>query len=213
MSLQISNYISVCYISLNFQSFFLRKWRGVTLSNFKPVQRRPVSFALVPFNIWFSTYSDSWPCPSLWVTCSEERSAAKWLQNQILSSLTWGKTRWSYKTEELEEDSEVLAVPARMFFSGDRWVVPQDMLQTRASVPCPHNVPLDAAPPGSTNSRMMDPMWTCGRSWRRPVPTNTRRSPSCTASPTWGACCAGWKRYQRRRRKVKVMSVSLRSIF
>lgn len=120
---------------------------------------------------------------------------------------TWEKRAEAIRLKELRRDFWVLPAPVRISFSGDHWVVPQDMLQTAASDPCPHDVPFNTAPPGSPNSRMIPRRWTCGRSWRTPVPTSTRRSPSCTASQIWGVCCGGWRRYRRRRRKAKVVLV------
>lgn len=83
-------------------------------------------------------------------------------------------------------------------------VVPQDTLQTQAYDLCPHLIPTYPKPLGSPNSRMTLQRWTCGRSWRRHDQMNMRRLPLCMASQTWGVCSGGWKRFLKRRRKVKV---------
>lgn len=77
------------------------------------------------------------------------------------------------------------------------------MLQTPAYDTYPHNV-ASYPGPGSQNSRMTPQRWMYGRSWRMLDQMSTRRLPLCMASQIWGVCWGGWRRYQKRRRNVKV---------
>lgn len=91
----------------------------------------------------------------------------------------------------------------------NQWVVPQDMLQTPAYDTYLHNV-ASYPGPGSQSSRMTPQKWMYGRSWRRPDQMSTRRLPSCMASQIWGVCWGGWRRYQKRKRNVKVCWLAFR---
>ena len=70
-------------------------------------------------------------------------------------------------------------------------------------IPPPSLTSVSGTWPGSTSRRTFQRSMF-GRSWRTPGQTSTRRSPSPTASQTWGVCSRGWRRQRRWRRRARV---------
>lgn len=127
-------------------------------------------------------------CPSLCVSCSEERSIGR---------AKTSKTRTGIKTREW----------TRLGFSLECL---EQFLRTQSPVRVLylHNFSWFRLPE-SRNSRMTPQKLMCGRSSKRPDQMSTRKSPLRMESQILGVCCGEWRKYQRRRRKAKVEAAIL----